>query len=62
MNDSKMPSKNCNRKTFRSYSNHMKLGLVIKEQNQMTKNLGLMVWISNNHNWERVFGGEIKDD
>ena len=33
MNDSKLPSKICEYKTFRSYSNHMKLGLVIKEQN-----------------------------
>ena len=44
MNDSKLPSKICDRKTFRSYSNHIKLGLVIKQQNQMTKNLGLTVY------------------
>ena len=44
MNDSKLPSKICDQKTFWSYSNHVKLGLVIKEQNQMTKNLGLTVY------------------
>ena len=63
MNDSKLPSKICEPKNFSELQQPHKIGSCdqgAESNDQKFRSYG--IWISNNHKWERVFGGEIKDE
>ena len=63
MNDSKIPSKNFNQKNFQELQQPHEIGSCDQgaELNDQ-KFRSYSIWISNNHKWERVFRGEIKDE